>query len=372
MYIFQKLIFKQLIKYSLLICCISTGVIFLSQALKLVYLLSKGISIATFTFLVLMSLPSLLLTVIPISLFLGTIFYFFKIKNDYELIVIENSGLNYLQIAKPAIYVSLIATMICYSISLYILPWSYGKLKNHLNIAKENFAINLITPKTFNNITKNVIIYVNEKFNDNTLKNVIIFDNRQTNEPVIITTNLVKILNEDSNLNLHLIKGNRQVKHSLNNIDIAEFNELIINIPIKKINQIRSNTDIQEKHLIELLNPQSNEVSFSKKNKFRAEAHQRLSWPMLCVVLPMIVLATMITADYQRRVSYLPVFIASFISIIVVLTQLTITNKAVFIPSINYLIYFNLVTISFICYTILANIKFKNTIAALFDKIKLN
>jgi lipopolysaccharide export system permease protein len=341
MLIYQKHIFKHLLSLFALICFVCTGIVWLSQALKLVYLVTKGISIKTFFILTLLTLPSLLLTIIPISAFLSTLYYYNKIKNDREMIVMENCGLNYLQIAKPSIFLSLILAAICYSISLYLLPLSYGKLKTKLDSLKESYSTALLQAKTFNPISKNVTLYFDKKYNNGSLGGLVVFDYREQDKPAIIFAKIGKIMIKPDSLVFRLAQGSRQNTNAEGNIELMDFDDLIVNIQSNASKRKRESTDIQEKYLYELFSPKTEENIF-RVSKLRAEGHQRLAWPLFNIALIMVALATIIPSVYNRRGNIKPLRDAAFIAVGIVMLNFTISNLSIKNHWLDYFIYLNL------------------------------
>ncbi len=354
MLIYQRHIFRHLFQLFCLTSFIFTGIIWLSQALKLVYLLTKGIGITTFFMLTLLTLPSLLLTIIPLSLFLSVVFYYNRIKNDREMIVMENSGLNYLQIAKPAIVLSIILTLICYSISLYFLPFSYGKLKTKLDSLRESYTTSLLHAKAFNPISKYVTLYIDKKYNNGSLGGLIIFDYRESSDPAIIFAKHGQLTVKSDSLVFLLAKGTQQRTNTSGLIDILKFDDLVINIQNKNSyhDQDRKNKDIQEKYLYELFSPKEEE-SIVRISKFRAEGHQRLAWPLFNLSLTMIALAIIIPANYNRRMNLKPTIYASLFAILTVMINFMVSNLSTKNPWLDYILYFNLIIVFSISYNIL-------------------
>ncbi|MDF2964721.1 MAG: putative permease [Rickettsiaceae bacterium] len=349
MLIYQKHIFKHLLSLFALTCFVCTGIVWLSQSLKLVYLVTKGLPVSTFFALTLLTLPSLLLTIIPISLFLSTIYYYNKIKHDREMVVMENSGLNYLQIAKPAIYLSIILTLTCYIISLYLLPLSYGKLKSKLNSLKEGYSTSLLHAKTFNPISKNVTLYFDKKFYSGALGGLVIFDFREHDQPAIIFAKLGKLIVKSDSLTFRLAEGSRQHTNLDGQIDLLNFKDLLINIQTRQSDKKRTSTDIQEKYLYELFSPKD-EGNMFRISKFRAEGHQRLARPLFNIMLIMVGLACIIPEVYNRRSTTKPIIKAVAIAVAIVILNFVLSNLSINNHWLDYFVYLNLMMAVVISY----------------------
>src|SRR5207344_3116298 len=79
-----------------------TGGVWLSQSLRLLDLvINRGQSAPTFVYLPFLLLPSLLVIILPIAFFAGTLFGLHKLNADSELVVMSSAGFSRTQIAVP-------------------------------------------------------------------------------------------------------------------------------------------------------------------------------------------------------------------------------------------------------------------------------
>src|SRR5215469_1371782 len=81
-----------------------TSVIWLSQSLRLLDLvINRGQSAPTFVYLTLLILPGLLVIILPLAFFAGTLFGLHKLNADSELVVMQASGLSRMQMLTPVL-----------------------------------------------------------------------------------------------------------------------------------------------------------------------------------------------------------------------------------------------------------------------------
>ena len=79
-----------------------TCVIWLTQSLRLLDLvINRGQSAPTFLYLTLLILPSLLVIILPIAFFFGTLFTLSRLNGDSELVVMASAGFSQRQLAVP-------------------------------------------------------------------------------------------------------------------------------------------------------------------------------------------------------------------------------------------------------------------------------
>jgi lipopolysaccharide export system permease protein len=73
----------------------------------------------------------------PIISVIAVIYIYNRLQNERQLTILRGAGLNNYQIAKPALFVATIVTVITTYISAYLLPVSYTHLKKILVMLKK-------------------------------------------------------------------------------------------------------------------------------------------------------------------------------------------------------------------------------------------
>ena len=81
-----------------------TSVVWLTQSLPMLDLvINRGQSALTFIYLVILMLPSLLLVIMPIAFFFGTLLTLQRLSADSELVVMGSCGFSVRQLAMPVL-----------------------------------------------------------------------------------------------------------------------------------------------------------------------------------------------------------------------------------------------------------------------------
>src|ERR1051326_3304876 len=105
---------------TLLFAFLLTAVIWLEQSLpppRLV--INRGQSAPTFVYLTILILPSLLVIILPIAFFAGTLFALNKLNSDSELVVMSAAGFSRAQITLPVLLAAAIVMALTYLCGLY-------------------------------------------------------------------------------------------------------------------------------------------------------------------------------------------------------------------------------------------------------------
>ena len=87
-------IFRQLSLATLFVALALTCAIWLTQSLHFVKLIvNRGMSLGSFLELTLLLLPTFLLIILPIALFLAVLFAYNKMVSDRELVIMRTTGM---------------------------------------------------------------------------------------------------------------------------------------------------------------------------------------------------------------------------------------------------------------------------------------
>ena len=95
-------VLRQLAGPILLFAFLLTCVVWLSQSLRLLDLvINRGQSAPTFAYLTLLILPGLLVIILPLSYFAGTLYGLHRLNSESELVVMQAAGYSQKQLALP-------------------------------------------------------------------------------------------------------------------------------------------------------------------------------------------------------------------------------------------------------------------------------
>ncbi|NDF12295.1 MAG: LPS export ABC transporter permease LptF [Proteobacteria bacterium] len=341
----------------LLITLSLTFLVWLTQSLRFVDLIvNRGLGASTFLYLSTLLLPSLLSIVLPIALFISIAFVYSKLTMDSELIVLKSAGLSKIELIKPALYAGVVATIIGYTISLWLLPASYREFKDMQSFIRDNYISSLLQEGVFNNPVKGLTVYIREIHDDGALKGILVHDNRNMKRPVTMMAEGGQLVNAVGGPRFILANGNRQeISQEDGHLSLLYFERYALDIASYANTREYRWREPEERYLSELFWPEDN-TSPNLLQKLRAEGHQRLVWPLYNIVLCLIAVMIFVTGEFNRRGNGLKTLAhsaAAFISLgcSIALNSLTANNPH-FAP-VMYILIFSLIGVCF--YLILRN-----------------
>ncbi|WP_341763721.1 LptF/LptG family permease [Candidatus Tisiphia endosymbiont of Beris chalybata] len=328
MLIYKYYIIKNILPSLITIILSLTALVWITQILKFLYLIDKGIKISHFFNLIILIIPSLLFILLPFATIISTIYTYIHLNERRHLMILQNFGLNNLQIASPALLISFIMMLLTYYISASLLPLSYTKLKADLRSMKHNYTTNILEEKIFTTVAKNITVYFDNKLADGTMRGLIIFDNRKADSHAILfaQSGNLKIYNNASIFQLH--NGLRQVHDYNGNLTNLKFTSLTIELGNENqagLMPNNSNREINEYYIHELLNPPA-DLPPQRRTKLIAEGHQRLIWPLYNFVLVFLTLSIFLRQPYNKKSHLRQVLITVFFIVIITYLHFVFQN----------------------------------------------
>lgn len=358
----ENAIVKQYIKYiilnlaapTLLITLTLTGIIWLTQSLRFVdMIVNRGLGFMDFLYLSSLLLPSLLLIILPIALFTAVIFTYNKLIVDSEMVVLRSAGLNRFSLAFPALIVAAVLTIFSYIISLYLLPTSYRNFKDTQAFIRDNYASVLLQEGVFNNPTKGLTVYIDERQDNGMLRGIMVHDNRDVKNPITMMAQEGKLIQTPKGPRFDLINGNRQeINHKDGQLSLLYFDRYTLDISVYTKTQETRWREPKERYLHELLYPEA-ETPEHLISKLLAEAHQRLTWPIYNIALTLIALCGLLSGQFNRRGQWKRILSATGVTIVTVAAGLSITNIIANSPALAPLPYMLIIIIISFCFYIL-------------------
>lgn len=375
MLIYQRHIISNIVTPLVTIILTMTGLVWMSQIVKFVYLIDRGVGFREFAYLVILVLPSLFFTIMPFAMAIGILVSYNRLSYERELIALSNSGLSPMALAKPALMVATVVAIIGYLISAYILPLSYSALKTNLANFRNNYASSLVQDRVFTQVAKNITLYVDDKTSGGLLKGVILFDDRNIDRRVILFAKSGRIRFQSGAPSFELQDGTRQEVDQLGKMSKMHFSNLSVVLDQGRCNPSilaeggggsgaktpectpvidSANRDLQEHYLHELFAPDY-DLSDLRRTRLKSEGHQRLIWPLYSLALTTLALGIFMQKPYSRRGNNVILMKTGVALIVVIGCHFAAQNASSKNEVMNLLGYVNIVVCSALGYFLLAD-----------------
>jgi lipopolysaccharide export system permease protein len=297
--IYQRHLINTLITPLVITVFVIVCLVWLSQIIKLAFVIELGVGIFKFIFFTIEALPAIMLSTLPLATTVAGIMGYNYLSSDRELIALSTSGFSNMQIAFPAVKLSLIVTVISYLLAFYVSPLSYHKLKNDLSVLRSGYVSGMIHERTFNQLAKNIVLYIDKKTSGNLMNGIIIFDHRNTEIPVTLFAKTGKLTIDEGDPVFELEDGVRQLVNKRGEMNQMTFSHLLVNLSIQKSVRDATSMDLQEYTIDQLINPIGNYTE-ARLRQISAEMHQRLTWPAYNTALMLLAISVLLRHKYSR------------------------------------------------------------------------
>ena len=330
----------QMIGPTLLFAFLLTAVIWLTQSLRLLDLvINRGQSAPTFVYLTILILPSLLVIILPIAFFAGTLFALNKLNSDSELVVMSAAGFSRAQITLPVLLAAAIVMALTYLCGLYLMPAGQRAMKDKVVDIRADIGAALLNEGEFNTPASGLTVFIRELNSDGTIKGVMVHDNRNKKSPVTYLAVRGQLAQTPAGARLIMFDGTvEQSSHAGGQLTVLNFQRDVFDLdqfagPARATDRATS-----ERYLSELFSPDP-KLMPKLRNAYIAEGHNRLSQPLYCIAFALIALAAVLRGRRARGANALRLALAALGAAVVRIAGYGVQGLAVGSPSLVFLFY---------------------------------
>lgn len=361
----SRYIFLQALGPFIVASIVLTGIIWLTQALRMLdVLITQGQTLLTFFELTSLALPSTLVIVLPISIFCAMLYTLHKLISDSEIVVMFSAGVSRWAIAAPLLAIALATSALILLFSIYVAPAGLRELKSRLYEIRSDVATAMIREGTFTNPAQGLTVYVRERASDGTTYGILVHDSRNPEEPITYMAETGSLVDGPQGPLLVMFNGNIQRVSRKGDRNVGAATLLYFDKYTYDLSQyMNANPSFsyegRERYFSELVNPVPTDTyAQTHRPKLLAEAHERLVEGIYPTLLTLIALAALLPAPFNRRGYASRMALAAVLALAVRLLGFVLSNGA---ATENYLIplmYVFPLAVCGICIAIIVGVRF--------------
>lgn len=295
-YIFRQVLLALVITTSGL-----TALIWLVQSLRFVDLVvNRGLSFFVFIHLTSLLIPSFVAVMLPITTYVVIQFVYQRMATDRELTVMRAAGLSPWALARPALAVALLATVLGYGLSLWAVPSATSDFKTFQWEIRNRLAAFLLQDGVFTPLSEKLTVYVRSRDPDGTLRGIMVDDARDPSAHATILAERGRLLDGPNGPRVLLLDGSRQeIDHQTGRLDVLSFKQNEIDLAEATKGDVARPIDMSELPLRALLDPHP---YFERdRAKWKAEGHRRLTEPLTTLSYAMVGLLSALGGIFRRH-----------------------------------------------------------------------
>lgn len=280
-----------------------TGVIWITQALREIDLLTgKGQSIVMFLMVTGLSVPALVTIIAPVALFIATLYALNKLNGDSELIVMSAAGMSPGRLVRPFVGLTLIVVGLVAWMTLQAMPASFRDLRDLVTQIRADFVTRILKEGQFTTLDQGITFHYRERAGD-TLLGIFMQDKRDKDRTNIYIAERGQTMDVKGVPYLVLENGSVQREQAgSSDAAIVVFERYAVDL-----SQFGGDGEVvtykpRERGTRELLSVDKTDPYVQmQRGRFRAELHERFSAPLYPLAMMAIAFAALGTARTTRQ-----------------------------------------------------------------------
>jgi lipopolysaccharide export system permease protein len=312
------------------------GLAWMVQVLLLLkFIIKYGIDISGFIGMSIYTLPLLASIITPFVLFIAVMFIYNKSIASSEITICFASGQRPMTVARPAIAIGIIVTIIHLVANLYIVPKSQDMFYSAQWEMRYGLGHLKLKESEFNQIVDDVVIYV-ERASQEDLLGIIMRDGRGDKDEKIISAENGKLVNSPKGLSIVMGTGGLQIT-SKSGVMIGTFDGAQMEMTSDDSKEYKS-LKVRRLPTSELIKIMDNPDDLTDKqvSKVVSEVANRFLSPFMDIIFVLIAVVSLLKASVlRRRVS----FSAAIGTAFMVMAEITFMSFSAAISSPSSLIF---------------------------------
>ena len=283
-------------------------------------LLGDGKSISVFINLTLLSLPNIIMAILPVSGLISVIYLTNRLNADSELIILRSAGTSNLELSKPFLKLGLIVSLLVGVLSHQIVPTIKNSAKSMQNSVSNEINAMFLRSGEFFNPTQNVTIYIGKIKSNKELSNFFLEDNRDPKKLKTFISKTAYLSGNKDNPQIVLKDGSAQTYLTEEkSLDILYFKDFLYDFKIlydKKV--IKQKDTVKETRTTQLIGGLISRDSPARLDpeSIKTEIHRRISETLLPTVIILLGFSCLIVAKFTRQQTWVPTAIAISLTVL--------------------------------------------------------
>ena len=282
-----------------------TGLAWMMQIMSMMkFLLKYGINLGDFLGMTALMIPFIMSIIVPFVTFIAVIFVYNKLISDNEITVMAASGLSPRQIARPALILATVLTVLNLVLNIWMVPASQAKFYDTQWNLKYGMAHMKLQEASFTDIADGLVVYV-DKVSGHDLNQVMLSDTRDEKSPSMIFAEKGKLVTTARGLSLVMTNGSLQAMGDNSITGTFETFDMDLNVEEKE-----GSTSFKVRRVPtgELLRVAFDAETKKQHKMILAEMCNRFLSPIMNLILTILCVTILLRSSLlRRRASFAPV-----------------------------------------------------------------
>lgn len=292
-------------------------------------------SALTYFYIVALGAPQIIALLMPLALFVGAIWSLNRIHQDNEIVVAQAAGMTRWQVAAPVLRLACIAAIAHLTVNLWIQPTTQREMRATVSEARADLAAALIRPGQFTSAGDELTFFARDSAGGE-LRGIYISDERDPERAVDYLARTGAIVTVEGVAAIVMNKGQIHQLDDNGALSILDFEQYTFDLsPF-----LQEDSDLvlksSDKYLHELFFiDETSYLERQDREVYRAEAHARLTMPLLNIAMAFIAVLAVLGGDFSRKGYGRRIAISTAAALGVVIVQLAVQSAAAGDRSLN-------------------------------------
>jgi lipopolysaccharide export system permease protein len=292
-----------------------------------------------FAWVTILALPQLISLILPMAVFIAVVYALNRMQSESEIAVLYGAGISRQRIARPVMQLATLAALMHLAINVIIQPASFEERRQVFYELRTDIASSLIEEGSFTFPTEDLTLYARERGGGGELRDLLINDARPQYS-ITYTARAGAIVTIEGRPAIVMRDGQVQRQTETGSVDVLDFDRYVLQLGEDFQEPELFFLKASDRTLYQLFFPDLT-THYDQRNvdQFLAEAHARLSAPLLNLALAMVALAGVLVGEFSRRGYGRRIIIASVVALLVRVAALAVQANAVDEPDLNVVQY---------------------------------
>lgn len=302
-----------------------------------------------FAYVTLLALPQLLSLILPMAVFIAVVYALNRMQTESEVAVLYGAGFSRQRIARPIVQLAVVAALAHLTVNVIVQPWAFKERRETFYALRTDIASSLVEEGSFTFPSEDLTLYARERGGGGELRDMLINDARPE-YPITYTARAGAIATIDGEPAIVMRDGQIQRQTEDGTVDVLDFDRYVLQLDSNFEEPELFFLKASDRTLYELFFPDMT-AHYDQRNvdRFLAEAHSRLSSPLLSIALAMIALVGVLGGEFRRGGYGRRIAIAAVIALVARLAALALQAAAIKNPELNVLQYLLPVVVILAC-----------------------
>ncbi len=302
MRLIDRYLFRQLLGPAAAATAALGAVAILSQTLTFLdILVGQHQGVAVFVKVILLTLPQMLAMVLPIAVFVATLFTLNRLHTEQEIVVCYAGGMSRWQVTAPAFRMAVAAALLTLVVNLWVQPAAMRALRDELFRVRTDLAASLVREGEFNSPSAGLTVYAQSVDSEGLLKNVFIHEDKPNGESSTFTADRGLITSRNNHPVMILKSGSNQQFNAKGVLNYLAFGEYVFDLTPYLNTTEQVSYKISDRYLHELFYPDTSNIwDLRNKKKFLTEGNYRLSSPLYTITFMALAVYGVLGGSFSR------------------------------------------------------------------------